>query len=106
MHRDEICVHGNLESDHPALQECCNSKEQLLFLACLTLKTKTLKHFEMLKTTHPTTQHHYTAEWNIFYMRFLMAENIKIACLGCDNVQFDRHRCLRERNLLHLHGQP
>ena len=29
-------------TDHPALQECCNSKEQLLFLACLTLKTKTV----------------------------------------------------------------
>ena len=42
MHRGEVCPHENSESDHPALQECCNSKEQLLFLACLTLKTETI----------------------------------------------------------------
>ncbi len=37
MHRGEIYPHRNFESEHPALQECCNSKEQLMFLACLTL---------------------------------------------------------------------
>jgi len=31
--RGEICPRGNLESDSLALQECSNSKEQLLFLA-------------------------------------------------------------------------
>jgi len=105
MHRGEICPYGNLESDHPALQEWCNSTEQLLFLACLTLKTKTLQSFEMLRTTHPTTQYHNPADWNIFCVRFLLAENIKIPCFGCDGVQSDRCRCLRGRNHLHLHDQ-
>jgi len=59
----------------------------------------------MLKTTHPTTQHHNPADWNIFYTRFLLAENIKISCLGCDGVQFNRRGCLRGRNHLHLHGR-
>ena len=51
-------------------------------------------------------QHHNPAEWNIFYTRFLLAENIKIPCLWCDGVQFDRRKCLRGRNHLLLHGQP
>jgi len=60
----------------------------------------------MLRTTCPTTQHHNPADWNIFCTRFLLAENIKIPCLGHDSVQFDRRRCLRGRNHVHLHGQP
>jgi len=60
----------------------------------------------MLRTTRPTTHHHIPADWNIFCTIFLLAENIKIPCLGCDGGQFDRRRCLRGRNLLHLHGQP
>ena len=44
----------------------------------------------MLTTTCPTTQQHNPADWNIFYTRFLLAKNIKIPCLGCDGVQFDR----------------
>ena len=59
----------------------------------------------MLRTICPTTQHHNPADWNIFYMRFLPAKNIKIPCLGCDRVQFDRCGCLRRKNHLHLHGQ-
>ena len=59
----------------------------------------------MLRTTHTTTQHHNPADWNIFYMRFLPAENIKIPCLGRDHVQLENRRCLRRRNYLHLHGQ-
>ena len=60
----------------------------------------------MLRTTRPTTQHHNPVGWNIFYTRFLLAENIKNPCLGHDGVQFDRHGCLRGRNHLHMHGQP
>ena len=60
----------------------------------------------MLRTTRPKTQHHNHADWNIFYMRFLLAKNIKITQLECDSVQFNRCRCLRRRNRLHLHGQP
>ena len=60
----------------------------------------------MLQTTCPTTRHHNPADRNISYTRFLMAENIKISCLGCDGVQFDRRGCLRGRNHLHLHGRP
>jgi len=60
----------------------------------------------MIRTTCPTTQHHNPADWNIFYTRLLLAENIKIPCFGCDSVQFGRCRCLRRRNHLHLHGQP
>ena len=59
-----------------------------------------------MRTTRPTTHHHNPADWNIFYTRFLLAENIKIPCFGCDSVQSDRRRCLRRRNHLHLHGQP
>jgi hypothetical protein len=33
-------------------------------------------------TSCPTTQHHNPADWNIFYTRFLLAENIKIPCFG------------------------
>ena len=89
----------------PCPEKCCNSKEQLLFLACLTLKTKTLRSFEMLRTTHPATQRHNPADWNIFYTRILPAEKIKIPCLGCDRVQFDRRGCLRGWDHLHQHGQ-
>jgi len=78
VHRGEICPHGNLEFDHPALQECSNSREQLLFLTCLTLKTKTLYSFKMLRTTCPTMQHHNPAHWNIFYTRFMLAKNINL----------------------------
>ena len=60
----------------------------------------------MLRTTCWTTQHHNPADWNIFYTRFLLVENIMIPCFGCDGVQFDSCRCLRRRNHLHLHGQP
>jgi len=35
----------------------------------------------MLRTTRPTTWHHNPADWNIFYMRFLLPENIRIPCL-------------------------
>ena len=59
----------------------------------------------MLTTTRPTTQHHKPENWNIFCMRFLLAENIKIPCLGWDGVQFKRRGCLRGRNHLHLPGQ-
>ena len=55
--------------------------------------------------THPKTQHHNPADWNIFYMRFLLAKNINIPCLGSEGVQFERHRCLMGGNHLHLHGQ-
>ena len=60
----------------------------------------------MLRTSGPTTQHHNPADWNIFYTRILLAENIKIPCWGCDGVQFDKRGCPRGRNHLHLHGQP
>jgi len=59
-----------------------------------------------MRTTCPTTQHHNPADWNIFYTRLLLAENIKIPYFGCDGVQFDRRKCLRGRNHLHLQGQP
>ena len=36
----------------------------------------------MLRTTCQTTQHHNPADWNIFYTRFLLAENIKDPMLG------------------------
>ena len=60
----------------------------------------------MLRTTRLTTQHHNPADWNIFYTRFLLAENIKITCLGCDGLQLNRRGYLRGRNRLHLHDQP
>ena len=60
----------------------------------------------MLRTTRPTTQHHYSADWNTFYTRCLLAENIQIPCVGYDSVQLDRRACLMGRNHPHLHGQP
>ena len=60
----------------------------------------------MLRTTRPTTRRHNPADWIIFYTTFLLAKNIKIPFLGCDGVEFDRHRCLRGSKCLHVHGQP
>ena len=104
MQRGEICAHGNLESDHPALQECCNSKEQLLFLACLTLKTKTLFLRNAANYSPKNTASQSCILEHVLY-EILLAENLKIPHMRCDGVQFDRCGCLR-RNHLRLRGQP
>jgi hypothetical protein len=64
------------------------------------------RHYNPSKCWELLAQLHNPADWNICYTRFLLAENIKIPCLGCDSVESDRRRCLRGRNHLHLHGQP
>jgi len=88
VQRGEICVRGNLESRHPALQECCNSKEQLLLLACLTLKTKTLFLRNAANYSPNNTASQSCRLEHILY-EILLAENLKIPSVGCDGVQFD-----------------
>ena len=61
------------------------------------------KCLQLLAQQHSIT--HSPANWNIFCTRFLLAENIKIPCLGCDGVLLNRRGCLRGRNHLHLPGQ-
>jgi len=58
VHRNEICPHGDLGSDHPALQECCNSKGHLLSWPAWSWRQRhynPLKCWELLAQQHSIT---------------------------------------------------
>ena len=103
MHRGEICPRGNLESDHLALQECSNSKEQLLFLATWHWRQR---HYnpsesrELLAHQQSITilQTGIYSIWDSCWPRILRS-------LVWD-VTVWKVQMSEGRNRLHLHGQP